>query len=105
MFHVQVVEEVQDRPAPVTATHDGAPAKADGPVDAPAAAGSPPGSATSTNGANGQAASSKPAPARVTASVGGGPAPASGDFEKVGRNAPCPCGSGRKYKKCHGAEI
>jgi hypothetical protein len=21
---------------------------------------------------------------------------------KVGRNAPCPCGSGRKYKKCHG---
>ncbi len=105
MFHVQVVEEVQDQPAPVTATHDGAPAKADGPVDAPAAAGSPPGSATSTNGANGQAASSKPAPARVTASVGGGPAPASGDFEKVGRNAPCPCGSGRKYKKCHGAEV
>lgn len=22
---------------------------------------------------------------------------------KVGRNDPCPCGSGRKYKKCHGA--
>jgi uncharacterized protein YecA (UPF0149 family) len=21
---------------------------------------------------------------------------------KVGRNDPCPCGSGRKYKKCHG---
>ena len=28
---------------------------------------------------------------------------ASGDkFAKVGRNAPCPCGSGRKYKLCHG---
>jgi uncharacterized protein YecA (UPF0149 family) len=25
------------------------------------------------------------------------PAPA-----KVGRNDPCPCGSGKKYKKCHG---
>ncbi len=28
---------------------------------------------------------------------------AGGDkFAKVGRNAPCPCGSGRKYKLCHG---
>lgn len=25
------------------------------------------------------------------------------DSPKVGRNDPCPCGSGRKYKKCHGA--
>jgi len=24
---------------------------------------------------------------------------------KVGRNAPCPCGSGKKYKKCHGAPV
>ncbi|HEY0265074.1 MAG TPA: preprotein translocase subunit SecA [Granulicella sp.] len=23
--------------------------------------------------------------------------------EKIGRNAPCPCGSGKKYKQCHGA--
>ena len=22
---------------------------------------------------------------------------------KVGRNEPCPCGSGKKYKHCHGA--
>jgi preprotein translocase subunit SecA len=25
------------------------------------------------------------------------------DQPKVGRNEPCPCGSGKKYKKCHGA--
>jgi preprotein translocase subunit SecA len=25
------------------------------------------------------------------------------DDEQVGRNDPCPCGSGKKYKKCHGA--
>jgi hypothetical protein len=25
-------------------------------------------------------------------------------MEKVGRNDPCPCGSGKKYKKCHGME-
>ncbi len=24
-------------------------------------------------------------------------------YEKVGRNDPCPCGSGKKYKRCHGA--
>jgi preprotein translocase subunit SecA len=24
--------------------------------------------------------------------------------KKVGRNDPCPCGSGKKYKNCHGAE-
>ena len=23
--------------------------------------------------------------------------------QKVGRNDPCHCGSGKKYKKCHGA--
>jgi preprotein translocase subunit SecA len=22
---------------------------------------------------------------------------------KIGRNEPCPCGSGKKYKNCHGA--
>jgi len=26
------------------------------------------------------------------------------DGEKIGRNAPCPCGSGKKYKKCCGRE-
>ena len=25
------------------------------------------------------------------------------DDQKVGRNDPCPCGSGKKYKRCHGA--
>jgi preprotein translocase subunit SecA len=24
------------------------------------------------------------------------------DARKVGRNEPCPCGSGKKYKHCHG---
>jgi preprotein translocase subunit SecA len=27
------------------------------------------------------------------------------DHPKIGRNEPCPCGSGKKYKKCHGAEV
>jgi preprotein translocase subunit SecA len=27
------------------------------------------------------------------------------DHPKVGRNDACPCGSGKKYKKCHGTEV
>jgi preprotein translocase subunit SecA len=27
------------------------------------------------------------------------------DWESVGRNDPCPCGSGKKFKKCHGARV
>lgn len=29
-------------------------------------------------------------------------APVKREEDKVGRNDPCPCGSGKKYKKCHG---
>lgn len=32
------------------------------------------------------------------------PDPVRRDGPKVGRNDPCPCGSGRKYKHCHGAD-
>lgn len=27
------------------------------------------------------------------------------DWSSVGRNDPCPCGSGKKFKKCHGARV
>jgi uncharacterized protein len=33
------------------------------------------------------------------------PAPEPARSAKVGRNDPCPCGSGKKYKKCHGASV
>jgi preprotein translocase subunit SecA len=59
------------------------------------------------------------APRKTIESGGGSAAPASagngqGEGEarpvrrtepKVGRNDPCPCGSGKKYKKCHGAQV
>jgi preprotein translocase subunit SecA len=54
----------------------------------------------------------RPQPAQMTMTGGGDPTPrpaqerATGprrDAPKVGRNDPCPCGSGKKYKKCHGA--
>ncbi|MGA8010593.1 MAG: preprotein translocase subunit SecA [Thiomonas sp.] len=34
--------------------------------------------------------------------VAGGGAQESNPYPKVGRNDPCPCGSGKKYKHCHG---
>jgi preprotein translocase subunit SecA len=45
-------------------------------------------------------------PQRMTFSHGdqqGPTKPVTRSDEKVGRNDPCPCGSGKKYKKCHGA--
>ena len=35
--------------------------------------------------------------------VGAAAADGGVDFTKVGRNQPCPCGSGKKFKHCHGA--
>jgi preprotein translocase subunit SecA len=47
-----------------------------------------------------------PSRAAAPPRVGGDDAPVQTvrrDEPKVGRNDPCPCGSGKKYKKCHGA--
>jgi len=58
------------------------------------------------------ARSAPPASARQAQGAGPQPARTGGDDviktvrreePKVGRNDPCPCGSGKKYKKCHGA--
>jgi preprotein translocase subunit SecA len=48
---------------------------------------------------------SRPQP-KLTLNRGDEPAPPQTvhrSDDKVGRNDPCPCGSGKKYKKCHGA--
>ena len=36
--------------------------------------------------------------AAATSSIGA----QAGAFARVGRNDPCPCGSGKKFKQCHG---
>jgi preprotein translocase subunit SecA len=40
---------------------------------------------------------------RARSLAGAAGVPAGADLSKVGRNDPCPCGSGKKFKKCHGA--
>ena len=43
----------------------------------------------------------------LSGAVVGAPSGAGGvqDWSTVGRNDPCPCGSGKKFKKCHGATL
>jgi len=89
LFKVQLRDPaeapVAARPAPAPAPPRGAPAATSAPAAAAAARPAPPGPLRQPPAA---------APPRPRA----GEAPA-----KVGRNDPCPCGSGRKYKKCCGA--
>jgi len=48
-----------------------------------------------------------PSVQRSSRGVGGvaEPAFAPNPYVGVGRNDPCPCGSGKKFKKCHGAAL
>lgn len=61
-----------------------------------ALAGTPPGAAQNPTGVPGGQQGTRAAP-EVTA-----PATFVRQGEKVGRNDPCPCGSGKKFKQCHG---
>ena len=40
---------------------------------------------------------------QFTSATGTSDKPQASKVAKVGVNEPCPCGSGKKYKKCHGA--
>jgi preprotein translocase subunit SecA len=71
-----------------------------GPATAP-----PPSPFGAFGGGNSTPAAAPPAPASPRpARVGGDDAikQVKREEPKVGRNDPCPCGSGKKYKKCHG---
>lgn len=58
----------------------------------PSSGGPPPDSEQGGSGGGRQAGPDRPAAKPMPIHVG----------EKVGRNDPCPCGSGKKYKNCHG---
>jgi preprotein translocase subunit SecA len=76
-----------------------------GGTEQPSAIGEARAAAAAAGGASGEAAA---AAAEPTAGNGAGQGvnPATvvkTEQEKIGRNDPCWCGSGKKYKKCHGA--
>ena len=57
-----------------------------------------------TNGASRQRAADSAKASPMQAIVGNGRQAGPGG-NKIGRNAPCPCGSGKKYKRCCGANV
>jgi preprotein translocase subunit SecA len=81
LFHAEPVEnlEMRRRSVPATLSHPDAGGLAASRAQQEQAANTPV-----------QAADARPATVRR-------------NQPKVGRNDPCPCGSGKKYKKCHGA--
>jgi preprotein translocase subunit SecA len=86
IMHVQIVTEdkptIEPRVANLSYT---------APEDPSSAA--PAGPAAAASPASAPAAAEEPAQQPVVKT----------DWEKTPRNAPCPCGSGKKYKACHGA--
>ncbi len=101
LMHIQVVLEAEPEPAPVLRN-----------VQYSAADETSIGSAVNAAATAATSGLGGPSPdqiAAASAAAGGGKAaPVVKDKEdpwaNVGRNDPCPCGSGKKYKKCHGAE-
>jgi preprotein translocase subunit SecA len=95
VMHVQVAVQQNEQPQPEQ-LRDVKYTAADEPVQAPRGAGA------------------APAPASVAAAAGAGAPPSApaepelqqptvkSEWDKTPRNAPCPCGSGKKFKLCHG---
>jgi len=94
VMHVQLVKESQEQPrvgnvstsGPEDPSQSGTGA---GPLPTPAGTSSPDGSGDPVGDAE-----AEPAPQKPVVKT---------EWEKTPRNAPCPCGSGKKYKLCHGA--
>jgi len=93
LFHVQVEER---RPPVLQAPRRIQPMVMGRGTGVPSAAGAQPLGAAAASGPAGRPAFGQASTDKPTGSV-------RREMEKVGRNDPCPCGSGKKYKKCHGA--
>jgi preprotein translocase subunit SecA len=98
ILHIQVVLEPARVPTPMEAVRYSAPTEQSIFAGAAAAA-----AATGVSGPSPEAI------AQASAAVGGGGGVATlvkdktDPYATCGRNDPCPCGSGKKFKKCHGA--
>jgi preprotein translocase subunit SecA len=79
IFHVHPMPQNAPPPQPVRRVTESGPGEPDG------------------SGPNGA-----PRQARLAAAVGAASPVAGGATAKIGRNDPCWCGSGKKYKRCHG---
>jgi preprotein translocase subunit SecA len=87
VMHVQIVQEEQPKLQPVGRLSYSAP---EGPSDSTASV--PP--VVAAEGEHDAAVADEPVAQQPVVKS---------EWEKTPRNAPCPCGSGKKYKQCHGA--
>ena len=94
VMHVQLAERPESDTQQIVGLSAG---KSDTTSQAPAA-GDPGSRGASAASGPGSAGPSTPTPSRPASRT---PVVKS-ELEKVGRNQPCPCGSGKKYKMCHG---
>ena len=112
VMHAQVqvleqAEQISDEPDLARAQYEAAedPVQGSGAVQRALAAGPAPGEEVvlapdgNGNGNGNQASPSRGAPAAEVTQV---PIVKESAFERAGRNDPCPCGSGKKFKFCHG---
>ena len=90
VMHVQVVQESPAAAGRQRVVHR---ARRIRPRQRPSTAGVPAPAATASRRPGGDA-EAEPAPQKPVVKT---------EWEKTPRNAPCPCGSGKKYKLCHGA--
>jgi preprotein translocase subunit SecA len=90
IFHVTLTPQAAPPPPPTNVQESG-------PGDVPEAGG---GATTTRRPAKGAAAPTASAGANGSATTNNPNSSA-----KTGRNDPCPCGSGKKYKKCHGSGV
>jgi preprotein translocase subunit SecA len=88
---VEAVEEQRRRTAPIKFVHEEAPPAGEESSEPELAQQVPP-----------QAAAPRPPAAPRPAAAEEPKTPFVRQGRKVGRNEPCPCGSGKKYKQCHG---
>ncbi|HXM71908.1 MAG TPA: SEC-C metal-binding domain-containing protein, partial [Candidatus Dormibacteraeota bacterium] len=85
IFRVQVQRNAPPPPPPVSKVYESGPGDPDG------------------SGSNGAPRKPRPAAPLPNAAVAAGAVPAGAAAQgKIGRNDPCWCGSGKKYKRCHG---
>ncbi|MGH9120327.1 MAG: SEC-C metal-binding domain-containing protein, partial [Acidimicrobiales bacterium] len=97
---VQVLDQANpDDDSLVGASYQAAsePVQGSGGLQSALAAGPAPGEEIEANGAGGAQAAARAAEPEVQQTV-----VKSNDFDRAGRNDPCPCGSGKKFKFCHG---
>ncbi len=94
IMHVEVKETPQEEPAPDSQIVDSKAIKLDEASAVETAKASPIGAGSQSNGVI-EADPDEPVDAPKTPKV-------NNEFENVGRNEKCPCGSGKKFKQCHG---